>query len=255
MQSVATFHAPVVRDVFSYGRSGTQFLPVSGHVTDRLFVTYRADARRLLPLVPPPFTLDVHQGFGFVSVCAVEILGMGILGTPRCLRFDNREFLYRLAVRLQGESTFVTLRSDVSSPVLAVLGRYFSHYRPHLAKVRLSRQGALFRLESATDEGPGDAVLEVDTRQAATAHTSVFADHTEATEFLLGMKFSADAHRGRARVQPIEHGPWQPHFVDARRARFAFVESLERRLGTSFEYDGTLAAQNIPQTWSAARWA
>lgn len=230
-------------------------MPVTGHVTDRLFVTYRADPRALSALVPAPFTLDTHAGFGFLSVCAVEILGMGIAGTPRFLRFDNREFLYRLAVRYRGESTFVTLRSDVSSRALALLGRYFSHYRPRRAGVRLFRAGDGVRIDCVTPDGAGDAVLDVDTGGEAPAEGSVFGSAEAATRFLLGMRFSADAVRGRVRIQPIDHSPWFPRFVPARIARFEFVNELERALGTSFTHDSTLATRDIDQIWRAARWA
>lgn len=252
MQSVALL-APPDRPLFSWAKSGTQFLPVSGHVTDRLFVTYRADARALCELVPAPFTLDTHEGYGFLSVCAVEIVGMGIWGTPRWLHFDNREFLYRLAVRYRGESTFITLRSDVSSRALAVLGRYFSHYRPQRAGVRLLRAGDSVRMECVTRDGTGDAVLEVDTGESAPSR-SIFKSSDQASRFLLGMSFSADAVRGRVRIQPIEHSPWFPRFVPARIARFAFVNELERSLGTRFTFDSALAARDIDQTWKAARW-
>lgn len=251
--------APVLLDVslpalFDWPASGTQFLPVTGHVTDRLFVTYRAPARALMPLVPAPFTLDVHRGFGLVSVCAVEILDMGLAGTPRFLRFDNREFLYRLAVRFRGESTFITLRSDVSSRALAFLGRYFSHYRPRRAGVRLLRGAGSLRMECASCDGRGDAVLEVDTREATRQSGSIFASAEEASRILLGMRFSADAVRGRVRVQPIEHDPWSPKFAATRVARFGFLDELEQRLGTHFEHDATLITGNLDQRWRAARW-
>jgi hypothetical protein len=232
---------------------GTQFLPVSGTLTDRFLVTYRADASRLAALVPAPFELDTHRGYGFLSVCAVEIAGMGIAGTPRFLRFENRELLYRLGVRLRGEPTFLTLRSDVSSPALAFLGRHFSHYRPHLGRIWLFREGERLRMEGTTKTGEGDGVVEVDL--AAPPRTvSVFSSDEEAASFLLGMKFSADVVRGRVRVQPIEHAAWKPRFVDTRVARFELVESLERRLGTRFELDGTLAVRDVPHVWKAARW-
>src|SRR5882672_9416063 len=80
---------------------GTQFLPVSGTLTDRFLVTYRGPASALARLVPAPFELDEHRGYGFLSVCAVEIAGMGIHGTPGFLRFENREFLYRIGVRFR----------------------------------------------------------------------------------------------------------------------------------------------------------
>jgi hypothetical protein len=254
MQTVALTAPSLVSPAFTWPASGTQFLPVTGHVTDRLFVTYRAPARALAPLVPEPFELDTRDGFAFLSVCAVEIVRMGIAGTPRFLRFDNREFLYRLAVRLGGESTFVTLRSDVSSPVLALLGRYFSHYRPRRAAVRLFREASSVRMECLSRDGSGDAVLDVDTAAEAPASGSVFGSAEEATRFLLGMRFSADSVRGRVRVQPIDHSPWSRHFVPSGACRFAFASELGVKLGTSFEHDGTLATRDVDQQWRAARW-
>jgi hypothetical protein len=232
---------------------GTQFLPVSGTLTDRFLVTYRAQASALAALVPAPFELDTYGGYGFLSVCAVEIAGMGIAGTPGFLRFDNREFLYRIGVRLRDEPTFLTLRSDVSSRMLALLGRHFSHYRPHLGRIWLFRDGERLRMEGTTPTGTGDGVVEVDLASRS-RQASVFSNDDEAALFLLGMKFSADVVRGRVRVQPIEHAAWQPRFVDTRAARFQFVESLERRLGTRFELDGTLAVRDVPHVWKAARW-
>jgi hypothetical protein len=231
----------------------TQFLPVSGTLTDRFLVTYRAKASRLAALVPAPFELDTHRGYGFLSVCAVEIARMGIVGTPGFLRFDNREFLYRLGVRLRGEPTFLTLRSDVSSRALAFLGHYFSHYRPRLGRIWLLRRGERLRMEGTTPTGDGDGVVEVDL-ESRPPRESVFSDDDEAAAFLLGMKFSSDVVRGRVRVQPIEHAAWQPRFVDTRAARFQYIETLERRLGVEFELDGTLAVRNVPHVWKAARW-
>jgi hypothetical protein len=251
--------APAAREArfpLALHAGGTQFLPVSGTLTDRLLVTYRGAAPELARLVPAPFELDEYRGCGFLSVCAVEIAGMGLHGTPRFLRFENREFLYRIGVRFRGEPTFLTLRSDVSSPALSVLGRYFSHYRPHLAEVWLFRNGERLRMEGTTARGEGDGVVEVDLSGHARRadHESVFVDEAAAAEFLLGMKFSADVVRGRVRVQPIDHDAWHPRFVETKVARFAFVEALERRLGTRLTLDGTLAVRNVPHVWRAARW-
>jgi hypothetical protein len=234
--------------------TGTQFLPVSGHITDRLLVTYRVAADRLAQLVPPPLRLDTRAGCGFLSICAVEILGMGLSGMPSLLRFDNRELLYRLAVRLGDEPSFLTLRSDVSSRALSVLGRRFSHYRPRRARVGLQREPGRLRFETETGDGLGDAVLEVDTAVRMPDEGSIFRTDEAAAAFLLGMKFSVDAIDGRARVQPITHSLWSPRSVRTTVARFAFIKALEEALGTPFVFDGTLLAQDIHQTWGAARW-
>src|SRR6185436_14209476 len=144
-------------------RSGHQWLPVSAHVIERYLITFRAPAAKLVDLVPAPLSLDVHRGHGFVSVCALELEGMGIAGTPSWLRFGNLEFLYRIGVRLEGQPTFLTLRSDVSARALAWLGPRFSHYRPHLGQFSVDRTDG-FRLACRTPDGAGDAslVLEPD---------------------------------------------------------------------------------------------
>src|SRR5262245_9341185 len=127
MQIAPALALPAARTPFELEKTGTQWLPVTGYVPVRFLVTYRCPASRLRPLAAAPFTLDTIGDVGFVSVCALEVRGMGIRGFPRALRFDNREFLYRLAVRYLDQPTFLTLRSDVSAPQLAWLGRRFSH--------------------------------------------------------------------------------------------------------------------------------
>lgn len=233
---------------------GTQLLPVSGTITDRLLVTYRADARRLARLVPAPLVLDTFEGRGFVSVCAVEIVDMRIASSPRALWFDNRELLYRISVRLRGQPTFLTLRSDVSSRALALLGRYFSHYRPRHAEVTLTRESERLALRCKSGDGAGDGQVSADLSQAPRVHSSLFADAEAASAFLLGMSFSVDVVDARVRVQPITHSPWQPRAVELREARFTFLDRLADTLGTSFVYDGTLAVHDVSQVWAAASW-
>ena len=165
---------------YAWPRAGHQWLPVSGFIPYRYLVSYRAPAQALAPLVPRGFELDTRRGFGFVSVCALEVKRMGVSGTPSFLRFANREFLYRLALRLAGEPTFATLRSDVSSRALAVLGRRFSHYRPRLAQVSARSSGAFRRLECVSADGAADAVLEVELSPESAPKDSIFSSADEA---------------------------------------------------------------------------
>jgi hypothetical protein len=240
---------------FELEKTGTQWLPVNGYVPVRFLATYRCEASRLRSLVPAPFTLDTFEGFGFVSVCALEVRGMGIVGLPRAFRFDNREFLYRLAIRFRGEPTFLTLRSDVSAPPLAWLGRRFSHYRPHLGTFSFADREGRVRIACSTPSGVGDATFDAAHEDAPRASASVFSSAEHAADFLLGMSFSADATpEGRVRVQPIEHDPWKARLVRVHEARFAFLDRLAAELGCTFEYDSTLATHGIRQTWKAARW-
>lgn len=240
---------------YAWSRAGHQFLTVSGFIPYRFLVTYRAPAASLMPLVPRGLALDTRGGFGFISVCALEIRGMGITGTPRFLRFDNREFLYRLALRLGDEPTFATLRSDVSSKALAFLGRRFSHYRPRLATVSVRRDAAFARLECFSADGSGDAVLEADTAAEDARGDSIFASVEDASAFLLGMKFSADVRDdGRIQVQHIQHNEWNARWARVTAARFEYLKRLGRLLGVQLTYDHTLFMQDIEQRWGAAKW-
>ena len=66
-------------------RSGTHWLPLPRFVAVRLLVTYRGEAPRLRALVPDPFALDECDGFGFLSVCGLEVRSMGAVGLPEVL--------------------------------------------------------------------------------------------------------------------------------------------------------------------------
>lgn len=235
-------------------RAGRQWLAVEGYVVDRFLVTYRAPAARLAPRIPAPFTLDTHRGHGFISVCALEVRAMGIVGTPRWLRFHNVEVLYRVGVRFRGESTFITLRSDTASAALALVGGWFSHYRLRRAEIALRRASGQWSLRCASRDGTADATLDVDPRtQSEAEQGTLFESALEADRFLLGMSFSADADaRGRVLVQRIEHSPWRARFVRAS-ARFAFLERFAERYGVPLTYDSTLAMRDIQQTWLPAR--
>jgi len=237
----------------SLPRAGRQWLDVSGRVVERYLLTFRAPAARLVGLVPAPLGLDVFRGFGFVSVCALELEGMGIVGAPGWLRFGNLEFLYRIGVTYRGEPSFLTLRSDVSARALAWLGGAFSHYRPHLGRFTLVREGG-FRLECRSADGAGDGLVDIEP-DAGTGEGSVFADAGAAARFLLGMRFSVDRRPdGGVQVQEIDHEPWGARLARVRASRFAFLEGLQRSIGR-LTLDHALGMRDLRQTWRAARCA
>jgi hypothetical protein len=237
---------------FGLTPAGRQWLDVSASVVERYLVTYRAPAGKLVKLVPAPLALDVWRGFGFVSVCALELEGMGIAGAPGWTRFRNLEFLYRIGVRHRGESAFLTLRSDVSARALAWLGARFSHYRPHLGQFSLLREGG-FRMECRSRDGVGDGVLDVEPG-TGWGEGSVFDHAEEATRVLLGMRLSVDRRPdGRVQVQEIEHEPWGARWARVRQARFAYLDQLQTIIGGGLVLDHALGMWDLRQTWRAAR--
>lgn len=202
-----------------------QWLPVTARIHQRYLVTYRAPAARLKALIPAPLTIDARGGQGFVSVCTLDMDEMGVAGTPGFLRFANRELLYRVGVRVAGRPTFFTLRSDVSSRALAVLG-IFSHYRLRRARFSGGRMDGGLHLTCTSRDGRADAELVASPSPSEAPAGSVFATVEAATGFLLGMDFSVDVTpKGRIRVQDIDHDPWRAAFVEPVRRRFDFLRS------------------------------
>jgi hypothetical protein len=237
--------------------AGWQWLPVTAHIRERYLVTFRAPAERVARLVPAPLELDTRAGHGFVSVCVLDMAAMGLAGTPRWLRWRNLELLYRVGVRIGGAPSFITLRSDVSAPVLALLGRPFSHYRPHLADIARAPGTDRFDLTCRTRDGVADARFEAAATPSSgvTDVDSLFVNVDDAAAFMVGMRFSADVRPdGRVRVQDIDHDPWGARFVFPARRRFAFIDKLARDIGAPLVYDHTLVMRDLEQTWRAARW-
>ena len=231
-----------------------QWLDVDGFITDRLLVTYRAPAERLRALVPAPFVVDELNGFGFVSVCALEMLGMGIARSPRWLRFDNLEFLYRVGVRYRNAATFLTLRCDTASRALALLGGSFSHYQLRHTRIALSRSVNRFELRCDAADALARAELATELTPNAVEPASLFPSSARAAEFLLGMSFSAAVRGGKVLVQPIERDAWQPRFVSPDHLCFDYLAELARRIAAPLVYDNTLHVRSVHQTWRAARW-
>jgi hypothetical protein len=241
---------------FALERAGWQWLPVSAHIRERYLVTFRAPAEAVARLVPAPLAVDSFRGQAFVSVCVLDMARMGLAGTPAWLRWENLELLYRVGVRVGDAPSFLTLRSDVSARPLAILGRYFSHYRPHLADIECTHRDDRFRMicRSSNGNGAGDADFETTPGGAGELDGS-FADAQQAAAFMLGMRFSVDVRAGgRVRAQEIDHDPWGARFATPTRRRFAFIESLSRAIGAPLVYDHTLVMRDLRQTWRAARW-
>lgn len=241
---------------------GSQWLAVSGRIPRRFVVNYRAPASRVARCLPAPFVVDEREGFAFVSVCALVVEQMGIDVAPSFLRFRNVEFLYRVGVshRRDGEGsalspTFLTLRSDVSSAALALLGRRFSHYRPRRASLTYVEEGTKVSMtcESRDQRGDGSFAADLSTL-ASTSPGSVFPSADDASAFLLGMDHSAaDLPGGRVQIQPIEHSPWEARFVRGVSAHFDLLDHLASAWGVAFEYDSTLHMEAITQLWKATR--
>jgi hypothetical protein len=245
---------------FELGEAGGLGLATTGFIPDGFLASYRAPPELLSRWVPEPFEVSTLGGEGFVSVLAFEVQRLGVLHAPEMLRLDSLGLLYSIGVRLpfrgEWQPTFLTLRLDVSSRALVFLGRRFTHYRPRQALFDLAHEpGRRWKIGCLSPDGDGDGVLAAElNRHRPDCPSSRFLSAAHASDFLLGMEFSAAVRpNGRVQLQPIDHAPWEANFVELSERRFAFLERIERWLGTELEFDSALHLQNLSPLWRATQ--
>lgn len=144
-------------------------LPMRTRFGHSLVLTYALPPAVLEPLLPPGLTLDTYttpggETYGFVAVGIVSTLGLRPAGLPAAVGMDAVLTGYRIF------ATFPTpagrtmrglyiLRSDTQRAVLAAVGNVLTRYRYHLARIRLTLDGA--ELTATVDSRDGGADLTV----------------------------------------------------------------------------------------------
>lgn len=232
-----------------YPRAGFQPLAMRAHVPWRFVVNFRVDAVRLAALLPTPLVPDLAHGFGFVSVCVLHLTGMRPLLAPTWLGLSTTEMLLRASVKgpIGGQlhRGFYTFGSDLTSRLMHMLSRSFSHYRPRHFAMRMELDETLVKITAA--EGCLFSAPMASSPEPEPG--SIFPSLHHAVDFVLGMDhaMSVDRH-GRLAVQEIVHPPWQAGFV--RPIASSFPQFAALGLGPSeLGYDSTLLLKNQAQVW------
>ncbi len=210
--AVATRRDQFLPDILNcLGGGEFQPLAMRGTVPWRYVINYRVAPRILAAYLPPPLKLDLFDGDGLLSVCVLAIEGMGPPFLPKIFSFETFEVLYRISVVVPpfAQTThsewrsFWTLGSLVSSPIMALLGKRWSHYRPRRAHFCVVDHAGLIDM----------AVTEVSGQHMTFRHqmpSSLTAQvDTITADFVLNVSGSVSVdHQGRIRSQAISHPPW-----------------------------------------------
>lgn len=96
-------------------------LPViQGQLDRRILLNYRFDPRAIRGLVPPPFELRVHKGYGIGGVCMIRFRGLRPRFFPAVAGIDSENAAHRIAVvwRYDGkleEGVYIPWRDTASA--------------------------------------------------------------------------------------------------------------------------------------------
>jgi uncharacterized protein YqjF (DUF2071 family) len=138
-------------------------IPVVAHFDQVLAVSYALPAPVLAPLLPPGLELDVHDGWGFLTIALVQTRRLRPASAPRWLGRDFFLSGYRVFARFRDPKGRTRrglriLRSDTDRRLMAWAGNLFTHYNYRLARVRIEERDG--RLAIAVDTG-GEADLDL----------------------------------------------------------------------------------------------
>jgi uncharacterized protein DUF2071 len=148
----------------------THPFPMTAQFRDLLVVTYAFPAAVLEPLIPPAFTLDLHEGHGLVAIALVDMARLRPSAFPAVLGRDARFIGYRVFVRTltvagRPRRGLNLLRTNVDRwPVLAGT-RLLTRYRAAHASIRWHREGDRLQVRARTRRGLTDLDLVADLGQ------------------------------------------------------------------------------------------
>jgi hypothetical protein len=147
-------------------------LPMRTRFGHSLVLTYALPTTVLEPLLPPGLALDTYTApdgttHGFVAVGIVSTLGLRPAPLPAGLGLDAVLTGYRIF------TTFPTpagrtmrglyiLRSDTQRAAVATAGNLLTRYRYHLARVRLTLDGATLTATVDSRDGGADLTVTAD---------------------------------------------------------------------------------------------
>lgn len=244
-----------------HGRMGRVFhqpVSVTSFTNKRVTVNYRVPLDQVQALLPPGLEADEigSTGSGMVSMCACDfwVTRIGPLPVPR---IRNNEMLCRISARLRKRGrayrTYYTLRSDASSRFLGFLGSRFSHFRKAVSDFERQDDGDTYRLQCrATDPlCGGELAVRLAGNRAAPPRSSIFADISSATDFVLNLDGSSGYHfpTGRLSFQRIEYPEWDTSFCHELEFDFPLLDHLIEVFAADAVFDCAIYMENVPQRW------
>lgn len=213
----------------------THPFPMTARFRDLLVVTYAFPAPVLEPLVPAAFTLDHHQGHGFVAIALVDMARLRPSALPAALGMDARFIGYRVFVRAttaagRPRRGLNVLGTNVDRWPLLGATRLLTHYRSAHARIRWHRQGDRLQVQARSWRGRTDLHVIADLGKTPTQPPagSPFSSWAQARPFAgpLPWTFAPDASGEAAVAVKGVRDRWDPRPLRIEQADVALFRQL-----------------------------
>jgi len=229
-------------------------VPMRTTFRDCFLVNFLMDPATLARVLPPPLEPDLAGGRAFLSVVIADMDRMRPAFLPAVCGVTYRQVVYRAVVRCGPERGVHFLCSDADNRLMVFMGNLLSFFSFHEARIIGGRSGRKHHIDLATAPD-GHANIHASFDLASASRTvpagSVFPSFDEAQAFLVELYAAFHPQAGESAVSTvrIKRGAWHISFVDAPRARFAFMDGSAAFPAGSTRVDSVMYVEDIEYSW------
>lgn len=228
-----------------------------GTIARRLLVNFRADPKIVAPLLPAPFSPQLHDGHAVVGVCLIRLEGIRPAISPLPLGFSSENAAHRIAVNWSepdgtARSGVYIPRRDTGSLLTRLAGgRLFpgEHFGADFA-VDFREEALGFRMKSHD----GQIEVRLDGKLGETwPRGSIFASLGAASRFFEGGSTGYSARRdGKLDGLRLQTREWRVEHLAAGEVYSSFFADEGRFPRGSIEFDHVLMMRQIAHEWHDA---
>jgi hypothetical protein len=214
----------------------------------------------LRPLVPDALEIDLHGGFGFLTVAMVWTKKLRPAGFPAFLGQDFFLVGYRIFTRLREESGrrlrgLKIVRSETDRRRMVWLGNLMTGYRYSHVKLRIKKSDSETAVETFLADGTPTLAMTFSptNNEVALPEGSPFSDWHTARLFAGPMPFTfSPENDGRFVVIEGSRQDWTPRPVRVTNSHVSLFDEAPFR-GTKPILANAFAVDGVPYRWKRGR--
>jgi hypothetical protein len=231
-------------------------LPViHGLIRRRLLINFRVEEEVASRLIPAPFRLKLHRGYGIASICLIRLEQIRPSLVPRFLGVSSENVAHRIAIVWdlpsggQGDGVFIPRRDTNSWLNHWTGGRVFPGEQ-NLADFAVSDTGSLVTMSIHARDG--NMAIELRAREAESFPTSsCFDSLADSSSFFQAgsVGYSATSDCCRFDGMRLESHGWGVGPLTIERLESSFFDDRSRFPEGSIAFDHALIMRNLRHEW------